>query len=449
MKAIGMLYTKRTSHTHNRGIALLLVLIALCVGTILTAGYLSSQSTSIGIAKNERDQSRCRAIAESGCELCMSLVKNRSNWRETMSPGTWISNYPLGGGTVTVTASDGGGASSFTSDVTQSVTFTATATYNGRSYTLSSSMTPTGGGTPFSGGVFCSAPLSLMGTSVIDSYDSSVGAYGMSKGSNAVCWSNATGQPALLLNGLVSYKGALKLSPFENLLGSISWSNGALTIPNSISQVLEPRVAGKVIFPNLNGLTDMGASLTLSTSFTLTSSKVIYNNLSMTGTASSPTSLTLSAPGTYYFRGALNMDTYSNIVVNASSVVIVLDGSAAVAGKILTNTGCSVQVYFAQNVDVTGTVGNALRTGDVQFLGSNNGGIFKLRSTGTFNGLVMAPTTSVLFQDSSKFYGSIVANDITLRDSAQLHQDLKLQSTAIHNVTGGSYQGDYKIIWSQ
>src|ERR1044071_7832729 len=94
----------RTPKNHPRGIALLLVMVCLVVCSILTAGFLSSQGTSIGIARNERDAEKARGVAQSGIELCYWLIKNRTDWRTAMSPGTWLSNFAIGEGTVTLTA---------------------------------------------------------------------------------------------------------------------------------------------------------------------------------------------------------------------------------------------------------------------------------------------------------------------------------------------------------
>ena len=66
---------------NRRAMALLLVMIGLIVCTILTAGFLASQGTSIGIARNERDASKSRAIAQTGIDMCYWLMRNRSDWR--------------------------------------------------------------------------------------------------------------------------------------------------------------------------------------------------------------------------------------------------------------------------------------------------------------------------------------------------------------------------------
>src|SRR4051812_14923217 len=93
----------------RRGMALLMVMIGVVVCSILTAGFLASQGTSIGIARNERDASKCHALAQTGVDMCYWLIKNKPDWRETMTPGTWLNNAAVGDGTVTVSVADGDG----------------------------------------------------------------------------------------------------------------------------------------------------------------------------------------------------------------------------------------------------------------------------------------------------------------------------------------------------
>src|ERR1043165_4911153 len=146
---------------NNRGMALLLVMIGMVVCTILTAGFLSTQGTSIGIARNERDASKCRAIAQTGIDMCYWLIRNKSDWRTTMSPGSWLSSVPIGDGTVTVTVTDGDSTGSFSDDTTQAVVVTSTGTYDNRTFTLVATIKPTGGGTVFYNGNFINGTISV------------------------------------------------------------------------------------------------------------------------------------------------------------------------------------------------------------------------------------------------------------------------------------------------
>ncbi|HVT81769.1 MAG TPA: hypothetical protein VHM90_14080, partial [Phycisphaerae bacterium] len=138
----------------RRGMALLLVMVGMIVCTILTAGFLSTQGTSIGIARNERDAAKSRAIAQTGIDMCYWLIKNRADWRTNMSPGPWLTNTAIGDGTVSVNVADGDSTGSFSDDNTQSVILSSTGTFDSRSLTLTASIKPTGGGTVFSAGNF-------------------------------------------------------------------------------------------------------------------------------------------------------------------------------------------------------------------------------------------------------------------------------------------------------
>src|ERR1700744_4571783 len=144
-----------------RGVALLLVMIGLVVCTLLTAGFLSTQGTSIAIARNERDAEQCRMLAQAGIDLCFAQIRaldtarttaDQPGWREKMSPGTWLSNFAIGNGTVTVAAHSAGATDSFTADYHQAVVLTSTGFANNRQFTLTATISPTGGGEVFRGG---------------------------------------------------------------------------------------------------------------------------------------------------------------------------------------------------------------------------------------------------------------------------------------------------------
>lgn len=91
----------------RRGVALMLVMIAVIVSSIVAYSYLAGQSTSMGIARNINAHSRARYIAETGLDLTLAAVKADPAWRSTYSQGTWTANAPLLGGFVTVVAQDG------------------------------------------------------------------------------------------------------------------------------------------------------------------------------------------------------------------------------------------------------------------------------------------------------------------------------------------------------
>jgi len=151
----------------RRGMALLLVMIGMVVCTILTAGFLSSQGTSIGIARNERDAARAHAISQTGVDMCYWLIRNKSDWRETMTPGKWLTNVPVGEGTVTVNVADNDGTNNFADDPSQGVTITSTGTCDSRNFVLTATIRPTGGGTVYRNGCYVGGAITVGNTDLL------------------------------------------------------------------------------------------------------------------------------------------------------------------------------------------------------------------------------------------------------------------------------------------
>lgn len=93
--------------TARRGVALLLVMIAVMVSSIIAYTYLAAQQTSIGIARNIKNHAKARYIAETGMALTMAYIKSDANWRTNRTVGVWASNVTFGSGSYTVRCDDG------------------------------------------------------------------------------------------------------------------------------------------------------------------------------------------------------------------------------------------------------------------------------------------------------------------------------------------------------
>ncbi|MCC6679765.1 MAG: LamG domain-containing protein [Phycisphaeraceae bacterium] len=92
---------------HNRGIALILVMIALLLGTVLTLSFLSQQTTSTAVAQNVAAHAESRAIAESVLLLSIQHVRSSSTWRADLSNGQWTADVAFEDGTYTIWGVDG------------------------------------------------------------------------------------------------------------------------------------------------------------------------------------------------------------------------------------------------------------------------------------------------------------------------------------------------------
>ncbi|HVX85327.1 MAG TPA: hypothetical protein VH253_11135 [Phycisphaerae bacterium] len=413
----------------RRGVAMLLVMVGLVVCSILVAGFLSTQGTSIGIAHNERDAEVARNYAQSGIDMCYWLIVNRSDWRTGMAPGPWLSGYPVGSGTVSVTAADGDGTGTFADDPTQPVILTSTGTCNGRSFTLSASVTPTGGGTVFRGGSFTLGQLILHNTAAIDSFNSSVAPYNiLFPGSNALFSSNYSGSGALTMDGLSLFRGSFIGGP-TSLLGSIVQSILGLLIPTSVSTESQLYIPGRIVPPNTTGLTTYGAK-TMLTNGPLAAGE--YTSVSNTKV------MMLNTSGTYHITGNLVSSAGSISVPDGVNAVVEVDGNTSLGAINVSGAG-TLTLYVSGTSTLAASVNVAGGAANFRIFGMNTATNITLKGTGTsVTGVIFAPQASLYLTDSAKLFGSAIAHDITADKTSAIHYDEAMKDVRIDNITSGS-----------
>ncbi|MCC7192951.1 MAG: hypothetical protein IT444_09245 [Phycisphaeraceae bacterium] len=150
-------YSRRSRMAARKGIAMLMVLMAVGVATILAMGFLASQSTAMGVGRNLEYQDRARDIAETGLQLAIAKVKADSSWRSNLPNGIWTQNTSYAGGQFTVRGDDGAynyttneveGDGNLNDDPTDSCTITSVGKYGGVSHTVRALITTTPANTP-------------------------------------------------------------------------------------------------------------------------------------------------------------------------------------------------------------------------------------------------------------------------------------------------------------
>ncbi len=433
-----------------KGIALLLVMIALVVGTTLSTGFILTQGTSIGIARNQRDYDSARSVAESGIDMCVWMIKTQSSWRTIMNPGAWISNLSIGNGKVSVTATDSGNNSTFSADYTHAVLLSSVGTVNGRTYTISATVTPSAGGTPFGGGGFIRQNTQLQTFAQVDSYNSGNGPYSTSKGQNAIIAtaSNNNGSLNMAL-GSVFY-GSYIGGPSGILAQLLNLLNALLTPPSSVSVATFSRNLGTIVPPNTNGFTN-GLTFSKTTSFSSATSNVYYTSFSISGSGTVVT-FPLSSQ-VVHVTGNVNIGSNSTLKVpNGGNLVMIVDGNFTNSGTIDLSTSGTLTLYVNGNVTISS--GSNINPNGVPssllVIGTNNssGNITVSGSVNVVGG-VYAPNATVDLQSNSQWYGSIIAQQLTLETGAMLHMDDALKTSAFHNLTGGTTMGDYSVVWKE
>jgi Tfp pilus assembly protein PilX len=431
----------RSDQRSRRGVAMLLVMLALLVCMVLVTGYLSGQGTGNGIAKNEMEYVRAQRAAEAGVNLCMSQIKNVSNWRATMTPGTWLNNMTIGSATVTVTAADSAGNASFLTNPTNAIVLTSTATYNGRSARLVATAQPTGGGTVFYNGSFTTGTIRLQGTSMADSFNSLNGVYSATNSAANALFSTAS-----------SVVGAIDLDDSSSLVGSILGGLGSIlnslvdqtsTVPfvGTVAAATETRTAGDVIPINSTALTTRSQTTYVGTVPTGIASGV-YTSLSVNNTVPA-TNVTMGS-STIRVTGNMTVNTGAKLTVPANTnLVIQVDGNLTYSGTLTMGSGSTVTFYVGGNFTASGAQmnynsGAGGTPANLTVFGQKNAGSFSFRNATYFYGSVYAPSSDITMQETSQIFGGVIGKSLNLQNSAKLHWDTALRSKSITNVTAGS-----------
>ncbi|MEM9418111.1 MAG: LamG-like jellyroll fold domain-containing protein [Planctomycetota bacterium] len=126
-----------------RGLAMVLVMIALAVGTIIALTFLSSQTTSTAIAHNATRQVQARAVAEDGMRLVIEHLRTDTEWRDGYTHGTWATLTGFNGGTARVLFEDEED-SDLGDDVSDPFVLTVEGTFSGVVHRISNRVVPTG-----------------------------------------------------------------------------------------------------------------------------------------------------------------------------------------------------------------------------------------------------------------------------------------------------------------
>ncbi len=114
----------------RRGIAMMMVLVAIAMATILATAYLASRDNSAPIGNNVERATQSRWAALSALQIGRAILETKKPWRTSHTAGKLLDNYPVAGAMVTLEARDLETLGPPTAG-TRYVELTATATVNG------------------------------------------------------------------------------------------------------------------------------------------------------------------------------------------------------------------------------------------------------------------------------------------------------------------------------
>lgn len=142
----------KQSNPRHRGIAMLLVLIAVAIATVLSMSFLASQATTHGVAQNVQKHAQARSVAESALVAAIHYAQTDADFRTDKTHGQWVSGAAFNGGTFDLFGYDGLDTDGdnvvddtdgdLADDTADPVTLTVIGYYDGVSHTVHAVVTP-------------------------------------------------------------------------------------------------------------------------------------------------------------------------------------------------------------------------------------------------------------------------------------------------------------------
>lgn len=381
--------------------AILLVIIAVAMATILSVTFLSAQSTSLGIAQNLRRHPQAQQIAESGLATIVKQIEKDPQWRSRFTHGLWVNNQALLGGTVTIYGQDPLD-SDLADNQADDLELRVIGTYQGVTHELKALLkfeAIVGGGA--AKGVVTSGKIALTGSSQIDSYDSSKGAYGGSNvGSDATIVTTSTS------NGIISLVDNCKLKG-DAIVGKGGNPNTAISVeqPGNITGT-KTALTDNLIWPGVMALPGGFGAKADSKSYGGNSKTTISSNLWVDDfTVANAAEITIQG------NVSLRVDKSFAIKNNA---------------EIKLDTNATLTVYVGEKIEFTNAGRLNTNTNNpsrVIIYGRGSGYEHAISNNTRVHAIIDCPTSKIKIENSAELFGAYLGTQLTMSGDASFHMD--------------------------
>ncbi|MCG3180433.1 MAG: hypothetical protein BIFFINMI_02794 [Phycisphaerae bacterium] len=400
--------SRRGAGRRHSGSVYLLVLGLSVMLTVLGIATLSAGRIGMRSMSASRDWMKAQALANSAAEHAMLQISRHSDWRSLYSGQTV--HQSLGDGMFSwrlVDETDG----SLNNGDSDPFVILATGTVGPASYTLRVQMSGSSGNVLVSG-MTVATTITLSSGAEVDSYDSSLGDYGGSNaGAEATVRTNSTSDGAVAMGANSTVRGSVQVGPGGNPDDVLSMHNNS-EVTGTITAMPE-----EVAMPTVSAPTDLGPStgdMSLSSKATqLVTGDLHVGKLSL----KSKSTLQISGDVTIWAEGDLSIASNACIqVLSGSSLTLYVSGSMSIASNGSTRNDTS---------DVS----------NITFIGLGSGAV-SLTSNSTFEGVIIAPNSSITLASNAQIFGAVVARDMSLSSNAEFHEDRHITSQADKVILG-------------
>lgn len=416
-------------HARQRGVALVLVVLAVAVAFILSLSFMNAQATNAGIARNVTNQINARQIAESALQLAIGEIERNPSYRSAHPNGAWATNQALLGGTFTITGEDGtdtdgdgivDGDGDLTDDSSDPITLTATATYNGATHTVRAIINDTRIVSVATIAVADKIEIKSSGskTGLIDSWNSNLGGYSSTSGSNATVSTNSPKKDKIRVKNSGQIRGDVFVGAAGDPTVGIKVDGGGI-ITGTRGKLERSLLIPGVAMPDFGNDADSVADDDDSDDAGTGPPVVDYQLSSGTDTISADVKFhkfNLSGNAVLTIVGNITIWADDDVEIKDTAQLIVADNSS-----LKFYTGDNKKKFKVED-DAKLNV-NSEKPGRLTFYRSSKEKI-EIKDDAQVYGTFIMPSAELKIKDRARVFGSMRGNKLKIEDDGQFHLDL-------------------------
>lgn len=427
----------------RRGIAIMLVMVAILVTGGMAIAYFGSRDNSIAISTNVASSSSARVVAESGLDIAIAILETNANWRNRHVDGLILDEYQIGEGTVSITIIDAETELPPT-ETTLEVLITVASTVEGRTQYTEASATIIPDDDEFDVdysefAIFAQNRISIQGASSVQNWAASP----MSSQHAIQIGTLSTSPMSVQINSL-NQQNTLSLHAPEHASSMISTSSTFTTDFTDALPYLQPPAPPSDV---------REFSFTLAENNDDELTRWVERFISNDSRSNKYFSQTTSIQEGSYELDEFELTPNQNIVIYGDVTLVVRDDLVMTNANVTLAKDATLTIHIGGDVDIQSSyIGNEDSTTQawmdpsrVQLYGHGDDD-WNISGRSTLKAELYAPTSDIHIRGLSTICGRLAGEDVLLRGASRVLYDQTLNKGGFADSDSGLYDDDGSLI---
>ena len=431
----------------RRGIAMMLVMVAILVTGGMAVAYFGSRDNSIAISTNVASSSSARVVAESGLDIAVAILETNADWRNSHVEGVILDEYQLGAGTISITIIDAETELPPT-ETTLEVLITVASTVEGRTQYTEASATIIPDDDEFDVdysefAIFAQNRISIQGASSVQNWAASP----MSPQHAIQIGTLSTSPMSVQINSL-NQQRTLALHAPEHASSMISTSSTFTTEFTDALPYLQPpappsnvREYSFTLAPDSEEEDDDELN------------RWVERFISNAKHSNKHISQTTSIQEGSYEMDEFELTPNQNIEIHGDVTLVVRDDLVMTNANITLAKDATLTVHIGGDVDIQSSyIGNEkssiqawMDPSRVQLYGHGDDD-WNISGRSTLKAELYAPTSDINISGFSTICGRLAGEDVSLRGASRVLYDQSLNNGGFADSASGLYDDDGSLI---